>query len=179
MVVIEEEVMIPAADFDETDLDKNDRVCVKDTPSATLVMKEANENTPSQPCPPPFLLKGKAEAIKIQKEWLLEDDNRNGAVCVKETGAGKFIVKDDNEATPSQPCPPAYMAIATGKQAPGPKIPVKLFAEADDNRNGTVCWRLMEESKNFVIKDDNPDLPSQPCPPAYSIESDLKKASEF
>jgi hypothetical protein len=174
IVVIEEERMIPDVDFDEADKDKTNGICVKDTPSGTLVLKDANEQTPSQLCPPPFLFKGKAEPVKIGKEWFLEDENRNGVVCAKETGAGRFIVKDDNTETPSQPCPPAFITAGATKDT-RPDIPAKLLAEADDNDNGMVCVRIMENSANWVVKDDDLNLPSQLCPPSYSLEFVGKK----
>jgi hypothetical protein len=175
LVTEEIEVMIPALDFDEANVSKAIGICVMDTPSGTLVLKEANPNTPSQPCPPPFFFKGKTEAVKIRKEWLIEDENRNGAVCVKEASAGKFIVKDDNAATPSQPCPPAFLLVGK-ERIEKPEVPAKILAQADDNDNGSVCLRVME-SGNFIVRDDDANLPSQPCPPAYSHEVVGKKVA--
>jgi hypothetical protein len=174
IVVTVEEQMLSAVDFEEANTDKVNGICVKDTPSGTVILKDANENTPSEPCPPAFLYKGKPEAIEIRKEWAIEDENRNGTVCVKETGAGRFIVKDDNEATPSEPCPPAFITAGGGK-VPGPKVPAPELAQADDNDNAMVCVRVMEQSGNVVVKDDNPNLPSQPCPPSYMLEFVGKK----
>jgi hypothetical protein len=167
--IVVEEVMvaIPDVDFDEANVSKVSGVCVMSTPTGNLILKDANPNTPSQPCPPPFAFKGKGEQFPMNKEWAKEDENRNGVVCVKATTAGKYIVKDDNDATPSQPCPPAFIISGNEKQVPA--VPGKFLEMADDNRNGAVCL-LVTGSGNFVVKDDNTDLPSQPCAPAYSYE---------
>ena len=165
-LLIDVEKMVPDADFDEADKDLSKAACVKDTPDGDLILRDDNVNTPSQPCPPPFLFVGKGSSIPIRKEWVKEDENMNGIICVKETGADKFIVKDDNLSTPSQPCPPAFYTSG-GKV--GKKIPFDLAAEGDDNFNRQVCLHN-SGTGNYVVKDDNLDLPSQPCPPAYSLE---------
>jgi hypothetical protein len=174
LITIEEEKTIPDAEFDLADEDKVLGICVKETPSGHLVLKDANAATPSQLCPPPFVAKVKGESIKIQKEWFLEDENRNGAICVKETGAGRWLVVDDNLNTPSQPCPPAYHSI-NPPEAPPHKIPGSLLAEADDNFNAMVCVHIADGSGNFVVRDDNLDLPGQPCPPSFFVENVKKK----
>jgi hypothetical protein len=166
-ILVEVEKQVPDLDFDEADKDLNKIACVKETPDGDLVLREGNANTPSQYCPPPFEQIGKGGTLKFLKEYHDDDVNLNGVVCVKLTGGDKSIVKDDNEATPSQPCPPAFYTV-TGK-AIGKKVPFELAAEADDNFNMQVCLHVTA-SGNFVVKDDDLDLPSQPCPPAYSVE---------
>ena len=172
--VTETEVLIADEDFAEADADASNGICVKDTPDGDLILRDANEQTPSQLCPPPFKYVGKAQPVKIIKEWLEEDANMNGVICVKETGNGRFIVKDDNLNTPSQPCPPAYAVMGGGKKPPI-KLPFELLAAADDNGNHRVCLRA-KESGSFIVKDDDLNLPSQPCPPAYSLEGAGKEA---
>jgi hypothetical protein len=166
-LLVEVEKQVPDLDFDEADKDLNKMVCVKETPDGDLVLREENASTPSQLCPPPFLQIGKGGTLKFLKEYHDDDANLNGVVCVKLIGVDKSIVKDDNEATPSQPCPPAFYEVS-GK-AIGKKVPFELAAEADDNFNGQVCLHVTT-SGNFVAKDDDLSLPSQPCPPAYSLE---------
>jgi len=85
---------------------------------------------------------------------------------------GVYIAKDDNLETPSQPCPPAYNLLGTAKRV---KVPAEDLAEADDNDNGMVCVRVIDATNHFIVKDDNLSTPSQPCPPAYSLEAPGKK----
>jgi hypothetical protein len=158
--VLEEEAAL-------VDKDGDGLVCVKNTPSDHLVLKEANP-TPSQACPPSFLHKGKGSTIKWEKEWFSEDENRNGVICAKQTGSGSWVVKDDSEATPSQPCPPAFYVAGSVKPH---KVPAEDLAAADDNRNGHICLKVAEGTGNFLIHDDNTATPSQPCPPAFAIEA--------
>ena len=159
--------------FDAADDNGNGAVCVKDTPSGQLLIKDDNANTPSQPCPPSYAFTGKGQAVKINSEWLDEDDNGNKIVCVKSLPSGRFLVKDDNLQTPSQPCPPAYMLASFTKQSGG--IPAGPASEADDNGNGVVCIRIVEGTGDAIVKDDNLATPSQPCPPSYSVEGVGKK----
>ena len=158
---------IPDASFAAGDENLNGTVCVKDLPSGRLLLRDDNLNTPSQPCPPSYSLKGKGQAVKINGDWATEDDNANGNVCVKEVAPGRYVVKDDNLQTPSQPCPPAFMVTTVGKG--GGDIPAGPASEADDNANGVVCIHIVDESGDAIVKDDNLATPSQPCPPAYSV----------
>lgn len=77
--------------------------------------------------------------IEVDKTWFTEDSNKNGVVCVKFLANGKEIVKDDNLATPSQPCPPAFNLVGNVKTAI--KLPFDDLVAADDNRNGAVCLK--------------------------------------
>ena len=168
-----EDKPVPDGSFSEADANGNGAVCVKDTPSGQLLIKDDNLNTPSQPCPPSYAFTGKGQGVKPNPDWKSEDDNGNGNVCVKEVAAGRFIVKDDNLATPSQPCPPAYMVTTIGKG--GGAIPAGPASEADDNLNGLVCIHIMAGTGDAIVKDDNLATPSQPCPPSYSVEGVGKK----
>ena len=170
---IGEEKPVPDGSFSEADENGNQAVCVKDTPSGQLLIKDDNLNTPSQPCPPSYAYTGKGKAVKINNDWLADDANANGNVCVKEVAAGRFIVKDDNLATPSQPCPPAYLLTTIGKGGGG--IPAGPASEADDNLNGLVCIHIVAGTGNAIVRDDNLATPSQPCPPSYSVEGVGKK----
>ena len=48
---------------------RNNAVCVKDTPSGQLLIKDDNLNTPSQPCPPSYAFTGKGKGVKPNPEW--------------------------------------------------------------------------------------------------------------
>ena len=167
VVVVEVEKPLLEEEVEIIDKDKDGVVCVKPTPSDHLVLKDANP-TSSQLCPPSFVQKGKGTTIKWQKEWFLEDENMNGVICAKQVGSGSWVVKDDNQATPSQPCPPAFY-VSGG--VPKHKVPAEDLASADDNRNGIVCLKVVEGSGNFLLDDDNEATPSQPCPPPFGVES--------
>lgn len=166
--MMEFERTVTEEDFALADIDKANGICAKGTSSGDLIMKDANPATPSQPCPPAWQFLGKPMAIKIQQEWFTEDKNANGQVCVKFVGDNKTIVKDDNENTPSQPCPPAFEPV--GKAPSGPKVSAEDLAEADENRNGLVCVNAVA-SGNFIVRDDNAATPSQPCPPAWYLHA--------
>jgi len=168
-----EEKPVPDGSFSEADENGNGAVCVKATPSGRFLIKDDNLNTPSQPCPPSYGFTGKGKGVKPNTEWADEDDNGNGNVCVKEVAAGRFIVKDDNLATPSQPCPPAYMLTTIGRG--GGEIPAGPASEADDNLNGLVCIHIVAGTGDAIVKDDNLATPSQPCAPSYSVEGVGKK----
>jgi len=158
---------VPDGDVTEADENLNGTVCSKGTPSGHVLSKDDNLNTPSQPCPPGFALIGKGGAVKIPADFSADDANQNGIVCWKETKPGVYIAKDDNLNTPSQPCPPAYYATGAGKKT---KVEAKDLAEADDNKNAMVCVKVIESNNHFIVKDDNLNTPSQPCPPAYALE---------
>ena len=162
-------VAVPAEEFSLADENGNGLACVKQTPSEQLLYKDDEAGTPSQPCPPSYQAVGQGQAITVDKAWLTEDENRNGAVCVKLLANGKEIVKDDNTATPSQPCPPAFNLVGRS----GGKITIKLpfddLVAADDNENGTVCLKTWETTNNFIVHDDNTATPSQPCPPSFIV----------
>jgi hypothetical protein len=150
----------------------NGLVCAKGTPSGQVLARDDNMNTPSQPCPPAFALIGKGGAVKVPADFSADDENRNGVVCWKETRPGVYIAKDDVLETPSQPCPPGFNLSGVAKQ---PQVPAKDLAEADDNSNGVVCVNVIDATKDFIVKDDNLETPSQPCPPAFSVETPGKK----
>lgn len=156
-------IKIPEEDFKEADLNVNGLVCAKDTPSSAIVLHDDNPQTPSQPCPPGFATYGRGASIPI-KGAPEGDDNQNGLVCLKETPNGK-IVRDDNPASPSQPCPPAFAVIGTVKD-PTPKVSEKDLIASDLNQNRMVCLK-QAASGHFTISDDNSATPSQPCPPAF------------
>lgn len=157
-------IKIPDDEFKETDANLNGRVCAKDTPSGGLVLTDDNEQTPSQQCPPAFAIYSGYDMVPINpiKEG---DDNRNGVVCAKSTASGGTIVRDDNPATPSQPCPPAFEVVGTFRD-PAPKVKEEDLIAADANKNSLVCLK-QNASGNFLISDDNTATPSQPCAPAF------------
>jgi len=163
-------VAVPAEEFSLADENGNQVVCVKQTPSEQLLSKDDNLATPSQPCPPSYQVVGKVgSTIKVDKTWFTEDGNKNGVVCVKLLGNGKEIVKDDNAATPSQPCPPSFNLIGNSKS--GTKLPFDDLLAADDNANGTVCLKTWDATSNHIVHDDNLATPSQPCPPSFAVVS--------
>jgi len=102
-------VKVPKESFTE-DKNANGTVCVKYVGDNKTIIKDDNAGTPSQPCPPAFLLAGKAPTgPKVDAEDLTAaDDDADGMVCVNAVASGNFIVRDDNNATPSQPCPPSW-----------------------------------------------------------------------
>lgn len=165
-VVAATEQQVPDASFTAGDENENGTICVKDTPSGHFLIRDDNLNTPSQPCPPSYAVIGKGKAVKNSGDWTAEDDNGNGAVCVKEVAPGRFVVKDDNLQTPSQPCPPSFLPTTVGKG--GGDIPAGPASEADDNGNGVVCLHIVDGTGDAIVRDDNLATPSQPCPPAYS-----------
>lgn len=101
-------------------MDKTGGICVKGTSSTHILMKDANTATPSQPCPPAWEFLAVPAAIRIRKEWLSEDKNATGQVCVRFVGDDKTIVKPDNEATPGRPYPAAFSPV--GSMPAGPKV---------------------------------------------------------
>jgi hypothetical protein len=52
-------------------------------------------------------------------------------VCVNAAASGNFIVRDDNNATPSQPCPPSWFLYG-GKSGEGPADPADPAEPAKD-----------------------------------------------
>ena len=86
---------------------------------------------------------------------------------MKFVGDDKTIVKDDSDATPSQPCPTSlYVAGGAPK---GPKVNAEDLTAADADGDGIVCVNAVA-SGNFIVHDDNADVtPSQPCPPAWFV----------
>jgi hypothetical protein len=173
--MMEFERFVTAEEYALADADGANGICVKGTPSGDLLMKDANAATPSQPCPPAWQFIGKPMGIKVQKEWFTEDKNGNGQVCVKFVGDDKTIVKDDNANTPSQPCPPAFSPV--GKSPAGPKVSAEDLAAADGDKNGVVCVKAFS-SGNFIVRDDNPATPSQPCPPSWYVSGGGKGGEE-
>lgn len=161
-------VTIPPEEFALADENANGLVCVKQTPSGQLLLRDDNAQTPSQPCPPSYRAENRGAQFEVDQTWFSEDENRNGAVCVKLLANGNEIVKDDNTATPSQPCPPAFNLVG---KTPGIKIPLADVIAADDNKNLTVCVKTWETTKNVMVRDDNTATPSQPCPPAFTVAS--------
>jgi hypothetical protein len=169
LVTTEIDRTVTAEEFALADVNGTGGVCVKGTTSSDLLMMDANDATPSQPCPPAWQFVGKPMGIKIQKEWFDEDKNMNGTVCVKFVGAAKTIVKDDNANTPSQPCPPAFSPV--GQAPSGPKVDSGDLGAADSNGNKIVCVNATA-SGNFIVHDDNTATPSQPCPPSWYVVGD-------
>ena len=164
LVTTEIDRTVSEVEFAIADKDGAAGICFKGTSSTHVLMKDANAATPSQLCPPALEFLGKAGAIKVRKEWFSEDKNANGLVCVKFVGDDKTIVKDDNAATPSQPCPSAFSAV--GSAPAGPKVDAEDLTSADDDTDGMVCVNAVA-SGNFIVKDDNNATPSQPCPPGW------------
>ena len=173
LVVTELDRVVTEEEFAIADKDKAAGICVKGTTSDHLLMKDANAATPSQLCPPAWQFVGKPTAIKIQKEWFSEDRNANGQVCVKFVGDDKTIVKDDNEATPSQPCPAAFSPV--GSAPKGPKVDAEDLKAADDDADGFVCVNAVA-SGNFIVHDDNNATPSQPCPAGWYLHGGKSEA---
>jgi hypothetical protein len=166
LIVTELDRVVTEAEFAVADKDRAAGICVKGTTSDHLLMKDANAATPSQPCPPAWQFVGKPTGIKIRKEWYSEDKNANGRVCVKFVGENKTIVKDDNEATPSQPCPAAFSPV--GSTPSGPKVDAEDLMAADDDADGMVCVNAVA-SGNFIVHDDNNATPNQPCPAGWYL----------
>jgi hypothetical protein len=166
LVAVEIDRTVTEEEFAIADKDKTAGICFKGTSSTHVLMKDANAATPSQPCPPSWEFLGKPAGIKIQKEWFSEDKNENGQVCVKFVGDDKTIVKDDNAATPTQPCPPAFSPV--GQAPAGPKVDAEDLAAADDDRDGMVCVNAVA-SGNFIVQEDNNATPTQPCPPSWYL----------
>ena len=158
--------IVTAEEFALADEDNAFGICVKATPSADLLMKDANAATPSQPCPPAWQFLGTPMTIFIQHEWFTEDKNANGTVCVKFVGGEKTIVKDDNASTPSQPCPPAFSPV--GQAPSGPQVDAEDLQAADQDGDKMVCVNPVA-SGNFIVRDDNNATPSQPCPPSWYL----------
>jgi len=175
LVSVTTTVAVPAEEFAVADENGNAVTCVKQTPSGQLLYKDDNPATPSQPCPPSYQVVGKVgSTIKVDKTWFTEDKNENGVVCVKLLDNGKEIVKDDNAATPSQPCPPSFNLVGNAKTGKV-KLPFDDMVAADDNANDTVCLKTLETTSAFIVHDDNLATPSQPCPPSFAVVS-LKAA---
>jgi hypothetical protein len=103
------------------DKNENGMVCVKFVNDTKTIVKDDNAGTPSQPCPPSFYPVGKAPAgPKADAEDLqAADEDGDQLVCVNAVASGNFIVRDDNNATPSQPCPPGWAAISGNGADPG------------------------------------------------------------
>lgn len=173
LVTTELDRVVTEEEFAIADKDKAAGICVKGTTSDHLLMKDANAATPSQLCPPAWQFVGKPTAIKIRKEWFSEDRNANGQVCVKFVGDDKTIVKDDNEATPSQPCPAAFSPV--GSAPKGPKVDAEDLKAADDDADGFVCVNAVA-SGNFIVHDDNNATPSQPCPAGWYLHGGKSEA---
>ena len=161
------EYTVTAEEFSLADADKSGKACAKETSSANVLLKDANEATPSQLCPPAWQQLVAGTKVIIHNEWVDEDTNRNGQVCTKPIGTDKTIVKDDNLATPSQPCPPAFSVTYVRKPA-GPKVDFDDVIAADDDRDRLVCVNALATG-NFIARDDNNATPSQPCPPAWTV----------
>ena len=105
-------------------------MCVKFVGDDKTIVKDDNAGTPSQPCPPAFtpaLGKTSSGGPQVSAEDVMAaDDNNNGKVCVNALASGNFIIRDDNDATPSQPCPPAwavYPGTTSGGGGEGPAEP--------------------------------------------------------
>jgi hypothetical protein len=162
--------VITEEEFALADADKVAGICTKPTSSTNILMKDANAATPSQPCPAGWGPLSGPATLTVSYGWSTDDDkNGNGAVCVKFVGTdGKAIVKDDNTATPSQPCPPSF--TISGKIS-APKVDADAVTAADDDGDKMVCVHALP-SGNFIARDDNDNVtPSQPCPPAWAIVS--------
>jgi hypothetical protein len=161
--------VITAEEFALADVDKVAGICTKTTSSTNILMKDANAATPSQPCPAGWGPLSSPATLTVSYEWWMDDDkNGNGAVCVRFVGTdGKAIVKDDNTATPSQPCPPSF--TISGKIS-APKVDADAVTAADDDGDKMVCVHALP-SGNFIARDDNNATPSQPCPPAWAVVS--------
>ena len=107
------------------DKNANGLVCIKDLTNGKSIVKDDNTGTPSQPCPPAFLPYGKpptgpkADAEDLQAA----DEDADHLVCVNAVASGNFIVRDDNNATPSQPCPAGWAAVNVGKGGDDPADP--------------------------------------------------------
>lgn len=167
LVVAEVDRVVTEEEFAIANKDVSSGICAKGTSSTHVLMKDASP-TPSQLCPPAWEYLGKAAAIKVRTEWFSEDKNSNGQVCVKFVGDDKTIVKDDNEATPSQPCPAAFSPV--GKPPAGPKVDAEDLKAADDDADGMVCVNAVA-SGNFIVHDDNNATPSQPCPAGWYLHA--------
>jgi hypothetical protein len=170
LITVTTTVAVPEDEFGVADENGNNVLCVKQTPSEQLLYKDDEGATPSQPCPPSYKAVGKGQGILVDKVWFSEDENKNGAICVKLLANGNEIVKDDNAVTPSQPCPPAFNLVG---KTPGitVKIPLADVIAADDNGNFIACIKTWETTKNVMVHDDNTATPSQPCPPAFAVVS--------
>jgi hypothetical protein len=175
LVPMEFEKAITTEEFAAANVNGVGGICVKSTTSGDVLMTDAHDETPSQPCPPAWQFVGKPMGIKTVKEWFTEDKNGNGLVCVKFVGVDKTIVKDDNANTPSQPCPPAFSPV--GKAPSGPKVDADDLAAADADGDGMVCLNATA-SGNFIVRDDNNATPSQPCPPSWLLYSGKKGGDE-
>ena len=103
------------------DKNANGQVCVKFVGDSKTIVKDDNATTPTQPCPPSYSPVGSApKGPAAEAEDAAEaDHNANGYVCINAQESGNFIVKDDNEATPSQPCPPAWFYVQAKKGGGG------------------------------------------------------------
>jgi hypothetical protein len=164
LVSTEIDKTVSAEEFAEANANGTGGICVKGTSSGDLLMMDANDETPSQLCPPAWQFVGKPMGVKINKEWFTEDKNNNGLVCVKFVGDDKTVVKDDNAATPSQPCPPAFFPV--GRAPNGPKVDADDVKAGDRDGDGLSCIKALA-SGNFLTRDDNDATPSQPCPPGW------------
>ena len=84
------------------------------------------------------------------EEFAVADENGNNVTCVKQTPSEQLLYKDDNPATPSQPCPPSYQVV--GKVGLTIKVDKTWFTE-DENKNGIVCVKVLANG-NEIVKDD-------------------------
>jgi hypothetical protein len=105
-------------------------------------------------------------------EFDFADEDRNGKACVKQTPSTHVVYKDDNEATPTQPCPPSFQSTVKGATL---KMN-KLWLSEDENGNRVVCVKFLGNDKE-IVKDDNVSTPSQPCPPAYNVAGATKQGT--
>jgi hypothetical protein len=121
--------------WETEDKNRNGYVCVKyvgDVGTSKSVVKDDNLSTPSQPCPPSFTYVGKPPSgPKVDADDVAAaDDDGDGMVCVNAVASGNFIVRDDNNATPSQPCPPSwYVFGAKGGGGADPAEPAQPAAD--------------------------------------------------
>jgi hypothetical protein len=105
------------------DKNENGTVCVKFVGDSKTIVKDDNASTPSQPCPPsfsPVSVKAPPGPAAEAEDIAAADDDGDGMVCVNALGSGNFIARDDNDATPSQPCPPAWFLVGEKKGGDGP-----------------------------------------------------------
>jgi hypothetical protein len=103
------------------DKNANGLVCVKFVTDTKTIVKDDNAGTPSQPCPPAFYAVGKTPSgPKVDADDLkTADGDGDGLICVNALGSGNFLARDDNDATPSQPCPPSWFLFGSNGADPG------------------------------------------------------------
>jgi len=103
------------------DKNANGLVCVKFVGDTKTIVKDDNAGTPSQPCPPSFSPVGKTPGgPKVDAEDLkAADGDSDGLICVNALASGNFLARDDNDATPSQPCPPSWFVFSSNGADPG------------------------------------------------------------